>query len=115
MPRVAAPPSPVGAFAICQALARVATDADDHDDDDIDMPDIDRLLALTDGVVAIALTLLVLQLQVPVTHALNTIPTPPGSCGHAQHRWRSGADQLSRLLPSSWHNSGSCTTAFSAA
>ncbi|HEY6471649.1 MAG TPA: TMEM175 family protein [Acidimicrobiales bacterium] len=29
------------------------------------MPDIDRLLALTDGVVAIALTLLVLQLRVP--------------------------------------------------
>jgi uncharacterized membrane protein len=33
--------------------------------DDEDMPGIDRLLALTDGVVAIALTLLVLQLQVP--------------------------------------------------
>lgn len=33
--------------------------------DDEDMPDIDRLLALTDGVVAIALTLLVLQLRVP--------------------------------------------------
>jgi uncharacterized membrane protein len=35
--------------------------------DDDDMPGIDRLLALTDGVVAIALTLLVLQLQVPAT------------------------------------------------
>jgi len=33
--------------------------------DEEDMPDIDRLLALTDGVVAIALTLLVLQLKVP--------------------------------------------------
>jgi uncharacterized membrane protein len=33
--------------------------------DEEDMPDIDRLLALTDGVVAIALTLLVLQLRVP--------------------------------------------------
>ena len=31
------------------------------------MPGIDRLLALTDGVVAIALTLLVLQLRIPVT------------------------------------------------
>jgi uncharacterized membrane protein len=33
--------------------------------DEEDMPGIDRLLALTDGVVAIALTLLVLQLQIP--------------------------------------------------
>jgi uncharacterized membrane protein len=33
--------------------------------DDDNIPGIDRLLALTDGVVAIALTLLVLQLQVP--------------------------------------------------
>jgi uncharacterized membrane protein len=33
--------------------------------DDESMPGIDRLLALTDGVVAIALTLLVLQLQIP--------------------------------------------------
>jgi uncharacterized membrane protein len=37
---------------------------------DDNIPGIDRLLALTDGVVAIALTLLVLQLQVPITHAL---------------------------------------------
>jgi uncharacterized membrane protein len=35
---------------------------------DTNIPGIDRLLALTDGVVAIALTLLVLQLQVPVSH-----------------------------------------------
>jgi uncharacterized membrane protein len=35
--------------------------------DDENIPGIDRLLALTDGVVAIALTLLVLQLQVPVS------------------------------------------------
>jgi uncharacterized membrane protein len=35
-----------------------------------DIPGIGRLLALTDGVVAIALTLLVLQFQVPVTHTL---------------------------------------------
>jgi len=44
------------------------------DDDNEDIPGIDRLLALTDGVVAIALTLLVLQLQVPVTHALENNP-----------------------------------------
>ena len=36
-----------------------------NDPDDESLPGIDRLLALTDGVVAIALTLLVLQLQVP--------------------------------------------------
>ena len=35
--------------------------------DDENIPGIDRLLALTDGVVAIALTLLVLQLQVPAS------------------------------------------------
>lgn len=40
--------------------------------DDDDMPGIDRLLALTDGVVAIALTLLVLQLQVPDTLSKGT-------------------------------------------
>jgi uncharacterized membrane protein len=44
------------------------------EDDDEDMPGIERLLALTDGVVAIALTLLVLQLQVPVTHLLTKNP-----------------------------------------
>ncbi|HEY6426391.1 MAG TPA: TMEM175 family protein [Acidimicrobiales bacterium] len=33
--------------------------------DDENLPGVDRLLALTDGVVAIALTLLVLQLQIP--------------------------------------------------
>lgn len=47
----------------------MATDADNEN-----IPGIDRLLALTDGVVAIALTLLVLQLQVPVTHALEENP-----------------------------------------
>jgi uncharacterized membrane protein len=47
--------------------------------DEQDMPDIDRLLALTDGVVAIALTLLVLQLQVPVTHALTKHPDSAGA------------------------------------
>ncbi len=38
--------------------------------DDTSIPGIDRLLALTDGVVAIALTLLVLQLQVPASTML---------------------------------------------
>lgn len=41
---------------------------------DEEIPGIDRLLALTDGVVAIALTLLVLQLQVPVTDMLKQHP-----------------------------------------
>jgi len=50
-------------------LLRVATA-----DDDEDIPGIERLLALTDGVVAIALTLLVLQLQVPVTSTLTKHP-----------------------------------------
>ncbi len=51
--------------------------------DDEDMPDIDRLLALTDGVVAIALTLLVLQLQVPITHALTKHPDSARALWHA--------------------------------
>lgn len=45
--------------------------------DDENIPGIDRLLALTDGVVAIALTLLVLQLQVPATSTIkdaNSVP-----------------------------------------
>jgi uncharacterized membrane protein len=42
-----------------------------REDDDEEAPSTGRLLALTDGVVAIALTLLVLQLQVPVSSVLN--------------------------------------------
>jgi uncharacterized membrane protein len=57
------------------------TVAPDADDDDI--PGIDRLLALTDGVVAIALTLLVLQLQVPMTHALAEDPNSARKLWHA--------------------------------
>ena len=59
-------------------LLRVATE-----DDDEDIPGIERLLALTDGVVAIALTLLVLQLQVPATTdaLLEAILTLPRPCG----------------------------------
>jgi uncharacterized membrane protein len=53
------------------------------EDDDQDMPGIDRLLALTDGVVAIALTLLVLQLQVPVTAALTKHPDSARALWHA--------------------------------
>ena len=62
------PPLPVPATASAK-LSRVASNANDEN-----IPGIDRLLALTDGVVAIALTLLVLQLQVPVTHALTKNP-----------------------------------------
>lgn len=53
----------------------MATEADDGD-----IPGIDRLLALTDGVVAIALTLLVLQLQVP---ALTEHPDSAEALWHA--------------------------------
>jgi uncharacterized membrane protein len=60
-------------------LLRVATE-----DDDEDLPGIERLLALTDGVVAIALTLLVLQLQVPAaTDALLKDPDSARALWHA--------------------------------
>ena len=62
-----APPLPCCAPPSAKLL-RVATE------DDEDIPGIERLLALTDGVVAIALTLLVLQLQVPVGGALTKDP-----------------------------------------
>ena len=42
--------------------------------DDDALPGVDRLLALTDGVVAIALTLLVLQLQIPASRVLTAHP-----------------------------------------
>jgi uncharacterized membrane protein len=65
-------------------LSWVASDAeDDLENEDEDIPGIDRLLALTDGVVAIALTLLVLQLQVPVTHALAKHPDSASALWHA--------------------------------
>jgi len=65
-------------------------------EDDEGIPDINRLLALTDGVVAIALTLLVLQLQVPATHALEENPDS------ASKLWRAldpdGAELTSYLV-----------------
>jgi uncharacterized membrane protein len=52
-------------------------------DDDEDLPGVDRLLALTDGVVAIALTLLVLQLQIPPTHDLEDNTNSASALWHA--------------------------------
>ncbi|HEX4433640.1 MAG TPA: TMEM175 family protein [Acidimicrobiales bacterium] len=60
-------------------------------EDDDDIPGIERLLALTDGVVAIALTLLVLQLQVPVKGAIATDPNS------AQDLWRALSPDVSEL------------------
>jgi uncharacterized membrane protein len=51
--------------------------------DDENLPGVARLLALTDGVVAIALTLLVLQLQIPVTQALKDNPDSASALWHA--------------------------------
>lgn len=47
------------------------------------IPGIDRLLALTDGVVAIALTLLVLQLQVPANFMLQHDPHSASDLWHS--------------------------------
>jgi uncharacterized membrane protein len=64
-------------------------------DDDRDMPGIDRLLALTDGVVAIALTLLVLQLQIPAHNV-------EGNADSASALWHAlnvdGAELISYLV-----------------
>ena len=60
------------------------------------MPGIDRLLALTDGVVAIALTLLVLQLTIPMADALH------GNTNSAKALWHAlnpdGAELTSYLV-----------------
>jgi uncharacterized membrane protein len=55
-----------------------------------DLPSIDRLLALSDGVVAIALTLLVLQLRVPPLREL----TNPNSAAELAAALGKGGDQL---------------------
>ena len=55
-----------------------------------DLPDVERLLALSDGVVAIAITLLVLQLSVPLPAKLHD----PASASELATQLGKGADQL---------------------
>ena len=55
-----------------------------------DLPSVDRLLTLTDGVVAIALTLLVLQLKVPPLADV----TDPNSASALASELGKGGDQL---------------------
>jgi uncharacterized membrane protein len=85
MPDVATGNNTISAMASAKLMS-VATAEDDED-----IPGIERLLALTDGVVAIALTLLVLQLQVPVKGAIATDPNS------AQDLWRALSPDVSEL------------------
>ncbi len=55
-----------------------------------DQPGVERLLALSDGVVAIALTLLVLQLTVPSPARL----ADPNSVSELADQLGKGADEL---------------------
>jgi uncharacterized membrane protein len=55
-----------------------------------DLPGVERLLALSDGVVAIAMTLLVLQLSVPLPAKLHD----PASASELATQLGKGADQL---------------------
>jgi TMEM175 potassium channel family protein len=55
-----------------------------------DLPGVERLLALSDGVVAIAITLLVLQLNVPLPAKLHD----PASASELATQLGKGADQL---------------------
>lgn len=68
--------------------------ATESDDDDI--PGIDRLLALTDGVVAIALTLLVLQLTVPA----EAVKTDPNSASALWSALSPDGDEITSYLVS---------------
>jgi uncharacterized membrane protein len=60
-----------------------------------DAPGLDRLLALTDGVVAIALTLLVLQLRVP---AVSDVANPNSASELAAQLAKDGSQIVSYLI-----------------
>jgi uncharacterized membrane protein len=66
--------------------------AQEHKPDDL--PGVQRLLSLSDGVVAIALTLLVLQLKVPTVSEL----TDPNSAGQLAAQLGKGGDQLTSYV-----------------
>jgi uncharacterized membrane protein len=79
----------------------MADESDESDEsDDANLPGIERLLALTDGVVAIALTLLVLQLQVPADSVGTALHADPDSAKALWHALNPDIGELTSYLVS---------------
>ena len=85
-------------YATCRLPSSKAMSTVERVTDEENMPGIDRLLALTDGVVAIALTLLILQLQIPVNSLLKDDLNSASALWHALSVDGDGSELTSYLV-----------------
>jgi uncharacterized membrane protein len=76
-------PADVPTAAEAERAAEAARAAEAEKEAEADLPGVGRLLSLSDGVVAIALTLLVLQLAVPTLQGLHHQPDDAGQLASA--------------------------------